>query len=56
MNEANRTAIVLLAAAWIVLMAIVIFLAWAAPDDVINTLGDVSRRWRITTTPPAALS
>jgi len=40
MNEANRTAIVLLAAVWIVLMAIVIFLSWAAPDDVINTLGD----------------
>lgn len=41
MNEANRTAIVLLAAAWIVLMAIVIFLTWAAPDDTINALGDV---------------
>jgi len=41
MNEANRTAIVLLAAAWIVLMAIAIFLAWAAPDDAINTLGDI---------------
>jgi len=41
MNEANRTAIVLLAAAWIVLMAIVIFLAWAAPDDAISTLGDI---------------
>lgn len=41
MNDANRTAIVLLAAAWIVLMAIVIFLAWAAPDDAINTLGDI---------------
>jgi hypothetical protein len=41
LNDANRTAIVLLAAAWIVLMAIVIFLAWAAPDDAINTLGDV---------------
>jgi len=41
MNEANRTAIVLAAAAWIVLMAIAIFLAWAAPDDAINTLGDI---------------
>lgn len=41
MNEANRTAIVLIAAAWIVLMAIVIFLAWAAPGDAIEALGDV---------------
>jgi hypothetical protein len=41
MNEANRTAIVLLAAAWIVLMAIVIFLAWAAPDETINAMGDI---------------
>lgn len=41
MNEANRTAIVFIAAAWIVLMAIVIFLAWAAPGDAIEALGDV---------------
>jgi hypothetical protein len=41
MNEANRTAIVLLAAAWIVLMAIVIFLVWAAPGDAIEALGDL---------------
>jgi hypothetical protein len=41
MNEANRTAIVLLAAAWIVLMAIIIFLTWAAPGDTTNTLGDI---------------
>jgi hypothetical protein len=41
MNDANRTAIVLLAAAWIVLMAIVIFLAWAAPGDTIEALGDL---------------
>ena len=41
MNEANRTAIVLIAAAWIVLMAVVIFLAWAAPGDAIEALGDV---------------
>jgi hypothetical protein len=40
-NEVNRTAIVLLAAAWIVLMAVVIFLAWAAPGDTIEALGDV---------------
>jgi hypothetical protein len=41
MNEANRTAIVLIAAAWIVLMVMVIFLAWAAPGDTIEALGDV---------------
>ena len=41
MNDANRTAIVLFAAFWIVVMAIVAFLAWAAPDDVIEALGDV---------------
>src|SRR6266545_4621275 len=41
MNEANRTAIVLLAAFWIVVMAIAIFLTWAAPDDVIDALGDI---------------
>jgi hypothetical protein len=40
-NEANRTAIVLLAAAWIVLMAVVIFVTWAAPGDAIEALGDV---------------
>ena len=41
MNEINRTAIVLLAALWIVLMAIVIFLTWGAPSDSIDTLRDV---------------
>lgn len=41
MNEANRTAIVLLAAFWIVLMVTLIFLAWAAPEDVIEALGDI---------------
>ena len=41
MKETNRTAIVLLAALWIVLMAIVIFLTWAAPGDVIEALGDL---------------
>lgn len=41
MNEANRTAIVLVAAMWIILMVIVIFLAWAAPADAIEALGDV---------------
>ena len=41
MNETNRTAIVFAAAVWIVLMAIVIFLTWAAPGDVIEALGDL---------------
>jgi hypothetical protein len=41
MNEANRTAIVLLAAAWIVLMVVIIFLAWAAPGDTIEAFGDL---------------
>jgi len=41
MNVTNRTAIVLLAALWIVVMAVVIFLAWAAPGDVIEALGDL---------------
>jgi hypothetical protein len=41
MNEANRSAIVLIAAGLIVLMAIVIFLTWAAPTDSIETLGDL---------------
>jgi len=41
MNESNRTAIVLIAAMWIIAMVIVIFLAWAAPSDAIETLGDV---------------
>ena len=41
MNESNRTAIVLLAAFWIILMVTVIFLTWAAPADVIEALGDI---------------
>lgn len=40
MNETNRTAIVLLAALWIVLMAVIIFAAWAAADDAVDRLGD----------------
>ena len=40
MNETNRTAIILLAAAWIVLMAVVIFAAWAADVDTIERLDD----------------
>jgi len=41
MNESNRTAIVLLAAFWIILMVTVIFLTWAAPADVIDALRDI---------------
>jgi hypothetical protein len=40
MNEFNRLLIVLTAAMFIVIMAVVIFLTWAAPDDVIRALGD----------------
>ena len=40
MNETNRTAIVLLAALWIVLMAVLIFATWAAADDAVDRLGD----------------
>jgi hypothetical protein len=40
MNEANRLIVTLLAAAVIVLMAVVIFLAWAAPDETIDRIGD----------------
>lgn len=39
-NNANRTLIVLVAAAWIVLMAVLIFLTWSAPEDVIDRIGD----------------
>jgi len=40
MNETNRAVIVLLAGLWIVLMAVLIFLAWAADADVVDRLGD----------------
>jgi len=40
MNETNRTAIILLAALWIVLMAVVIFAAWAADVETVERLGD----------------
>ncbi len=40
MNETNRTAIVLLAALWIVVMAVLIFAVWAAADDAVDRLGD----------------
>ncbi len=40
MNETNRTAIVLLAALWIVLMAVVIFFAWSNAELAVDNLGD----------------
>jgi len=40
MNENNRTAIVLLAALWIVLMAVVIFLPWSDAELAVDRLGD----------------
>jgi hypothetical protein len=40
MNETNRTAIVLLAALWIVLMAVAIFLAWSDAELAVDGLGD----------------
>lgn len=43
MNETNRTVIVLLAALWIVLMAIVIFVAWAADAETVARLDDFVR-------------
>jgi len=41
MNETNRYLIVLTAAAWIVVSAVVVFVTWAAPDDAIGRLADV---------------
>ena len=43
MNETNRTVIVLVAALWIVLMAIVIFVAWAADAETVERLDDFVR-------------
>jgi len=43
MNETNRTAIILLAALWIVLMAVVIFAAWAADVETVERLDDFVR-------------
>jgi hypothetical protein len=40
MNETNRTAIVILAGIWIILMAVVIFLTWAADLESIGRLED----------------
>lgn len=39
-NDANRTFIVLAAAAWIVIMAVLIFFTWSADTDMIDRLGD----------------
>ena len=40
MNETNRGVIILLAGIWIVLMAVVIFVAWAADREAVDRLGD----------------
>jgi hypothetical protein len=40
MNETNRLILTLLAGLWIILMAVIIFLAWAAPDDAVDRIGD----------------
>ena len=40
MSEINRMAIVVLAALVIIVMAVVTFIAWAAPDETIDRLGD----------------
>lgn len=40
MNETNRLLLVLIAAAWIVAMVTIIFLAWAAPDRTILRMED----------------
>jgi hypothetical protein len=40
MNETNRTVIILLAALWIILMAVVIFATWAADAETVDRLGD----------------
>lgn len=39
-NDANRTFIVIAAAVWIVLMAVLIFFTWTADTDIIDRLGD----------------
>jgi hypothetical protein len=40
MDSSNRLFIVFCACAWIVAMAVIIFLTWAAPDRTISRLGD----------------
>ena len=42
MNETNRAAIILFAAFWIVLMAVVIFLTWTAGAGSVDRLGDLA--------------
>jgi hypothetical protein len=39
-NDANRTFIVIAAAVWIVVMAVLIFFTWTADTDIIDRLGD----------------
>ena len=39
-NDANRSLIVLVAAAWIVVMAVLIFFTWTADTDIIDRIGD----------------
>jgi hypothetical protein len=39
-NDANRTLIVLVAAVWIVAMAVLIFFTWTADADIIDGIGD----------------
>jgi hypothetical protein len=41
MNETNRTAIILLAALWIVFMAVLIFITWTAHAETVDRLGDM---------------
>jgi hypothetical protein len=40
-NETNRSAIVLFAAFIVIVMAVIIFLTWAADDKVVDRLGDM---------------
>jgi hypothetical protein len=40
MDSSNRLLIVFCACAWIVVLAVIIFLTWAAPDRTITRLGD----------------
>ncbi len=40
MNETNRSIIVLLAALWVILMGVIVFLTWSADKDTVNRLQD----------------
>jgi len=40
MNETNRSIIVLVAALWVILMGVIIFLTWSADKDAVNRLQD----------------